>query len=61
MQVYDEDTTTGQWIARDGSSIDFSGIDAREAYFHPTKKELFGKCDEPDEEEYEGYTGNTGG
>jgi hypothetical protein len=58
--VYDIDTKTGQWVARDGSCIDYSSIDAKAHYYHPAGKALFGDDDEPDSERYEGYTGNAG-
>jgi hypothetical protein len=32
-----KDTTTEQWIARDGSCIDYRSIDEKPAYNHPTK------------------------
>jgi hypothetical protein len=60
LQVHEDDISSGNWVARDGSCIDYSAIDAKAHYYHPAGKALFEKGDEPDAENYEGYTGNAG-
>lgn len=59
-QVYDTQTSTGKWIARDGSAIDYGEINGDNDFYDPDGKQLFGDDDDPDDEEYEGFTGNTG-
>jgi hypothetical protein len=48
-------------VARDGSHIEYGDIDPEQDYYDPEGAPLFGDDDDPDEEDYEGYTGNAGG
>lgn len=38
----------------------YGGIGQQADFFDPENKPLFGDEDEPDDEDYEGYTGNAG-
>lgn len=60
VQVLDDNTETGNWIGRDGSSVNYGSIDPETDIYHPDGETLFGEDDEPDDEHYEGYTGNAG-
>jgi hypothetical protein len=60
LQIHDEQVTT-QWIAPDGSSIDYGQVDLQQDYWHPQGLALIADDEEPDEEDYEEYTGNAGG
>jgi hypothetical protein len=62
VQVYDQDTQTSLWVAADGTKLDFGDI-CDEDYYDPSDPEggqLFDTDDEPDDENFEGYTGNAG-
>ena len=58
--MYDTTTRTGQWVSRDGFTINYGEIDPEEDFYEPDDNPLFASDDEPDDEEYEGYTGNAG-
>jgi len=58
--VYDTTERTSDWIAQDGTAINYGSIDPEIDFYHPEDWELFGSDDEPDSEEYQGYTGNAG-
>lgn len=62
-QVIEDDIETGKWVSRDGSSISWGGIDPETDYFDPDGAPLFDEYgdDGPDDEHYEGFTGNAGG
>jgi hypothetical protein len=60
VQVFKDITDTSNWIAPDGSKFRFPGIDAEEEFFDVDDNKLFGSDDEPDDEHYEGFTGNAG-
>lgn len=60
MQIFDEESDT-QWVARGGSTIHYGSIDAERDFFDPDGNPLFDEDEEPDDEHYEGYTGNAGG
>lgn len=53
-------TDTGMWIAMDGSSINYGAIDPETDFYDPDGEPLFGDDDDPDSENYEGFTGNAG-
>lgn len=59
-QVYGTTTKTGKWISQDGSAIDYDAIDPKAEFFDPQRENLFEPDDEPNDEQYEGFTGNTG-
>jgi hypothetical protein len=60
VQVIEDDTETGGWIGRDGVPIQYGRIDPETDFYDPEGEPLFGEDDEPDDENYEGYTGNAG-
>lgn len=54
-------TETDTWVSRDGSTVNYGAIDPEKDFFDPERQKLFdSEVDEPDEENYEGYTGNAG-
>lgn len=62
VQVYDEDTETSLWVAADGTKFNFGDIVDEDLYDpnDPEGGQLFETDDEPDDENYERYTGNAG-
>jgi hypothetical protein len=60
LQVWQDTTSTGMWIATDGASVDYGEINADEDFYDPEDEPLFMSDEEPDAEQYEGYTGNAG-
>lgn len=58
--MHEDETSTGDWVARDGSTINHGSIDPEVDFYDPEDNELFGSDDDPDDEEYEGFTGNAG-
>jgi hypothetical protein len=60
LQVHEDTTSTGMRIATDGASVNYGEIGQDVDFFDPEGEPLFMSDDEPDAEEYEGYTGNAG-
>jgi len=56
-------TETEGWVGRTGSStsISYGDIDPDRDFYSPNDGRLFNSDDEPDDENYEDYTGNAGG
>jgi hypothetical protein len=60
VQEYERRTEYGSWIVVDGGRFEYDDLELEEEFYEPDDKPLFDSDDEPDEEEYEGYTGNAG-
>lgn len=54
-------TETEGWVGRTGTSVSYGDIDPDRDFYSPDDGRLFNSDDEPDDENYEDYTGNAGG
>lgn len=46
--------------SRDGSTVDYGPVDVENDFYEPEENPLFASDDQPDDENYEGFTGNAG-
>jgi hypothetical protein len=60
LQVLEDITETGKWVARDGSCINYGSIDPDEDLWDPDGNKLIDPDKEDPDSENDEYTGNEG-
>jgi hypothetical protein len=60
LQVLEDITETGKWVARDGSCINYGSIDPDEDFWDPDGNKLIDPDKEDPDSENDEYTGNEG-